>query len=166
MPGARPAHLVSLGASRRSAARHLGPVVRWELPPALRDADEIADYGATLGAARGGRAVSAAVVWDVPADDVARAAGVVEDCDALVCVADGAAEPALCALVCDMLAERYGRVLLVANRVRDDEAWAGRCAVTVPDSRLAAVLIARGRTPGGQVAEAVAKVAALVEEPG
>jgi hypothetical protein len=79
-------------------------------------------------------------------------------------VADAAAEPALCMLVCEMLAERHGRVLLVANRVHDDEGWIGRCAVAVPDSRLGALRIARGRSPGGEIAEALAQVAELAED--
>jgi hypothetical protein len=163
VPGARSAHLVSL--RRHAAGGRRGPrgVVAWELPPALWNADEVADYGATLArlAAGGGRA---AVVWDVRADDAARAARVMEECDAVVCVADGSAEPALCTLVCDMLAERYGRVLLVANRVRDEESWSGRCAVAVPESRLAAMLIGRGRAVGGVVAAAMSRIGALAEE--
>ena len=87
-----------------------------------------------------------------------------EAADAVVCIADGDAEPALSTLVCEMLAERVGRVLLVANRVRDQETWAGRASVEVPDSRLAALLIVRGRRPGGAFALAVARIAALVEE--
>jgi hypothetical protein len=55
-------------------------------------------------------------------------------------------------------------VILVANRVGDDEAWSGRCALAVPDSRLAALLLARGRTPGGPFGAAMARVAAVVEE--
>ena len=166
VPGARTAHLISLGPpGSGESGRSPAGVATWDLPPALCDPREISDYGETLGRLAAGSG-SAAVVWDVRADDVARSACLTEACDVLLCVADGAAEPALCALVCDMLAERYGRVLLIANRVRDDEVWASRCAVALPDSRLGALRIARGLTPGGQVAEAVAKVAALAEEPG
>jgi hypothetical protein len=163
VPGARSSHLIALGPGPGEGPRGQPGVTVWELPPALQNPDEIADYGATLGrlAAGGG---SAAVVWDVRADDVARAARVMEESDALVCVADGSAEPTLSSLVCDMLAERYGRVLLVANRVRDEDSWTGRCAVWVPESRLAALLIARGRVAGGAVGEAIARAAALVEE--
>jgi hypothetical protein len=159
-PG-RSAHLISLRPQPRD--RLPAGVGGWELPPALCDADEIADYGATLArlAAGGG---CAAVVWDVGADDVASAARVMERSDAVVCVADGSAEPALCGLVCEMLGERCRRVLLVANRVRDEDAWSGRCAVGVPESRLAALLIARGRAPGGAVAAALARLAALLDE--
>jgi hypothetical protein len=163
VPGGRSAHLVSLRAEPGGSRRAPPGVVAWELPPALRDADEIADYGATLGrlAAGGGEA---ALVWDVCADDVASAARLMQDCDAIVCVAAGSAEPALCTLVCDMLAERYGRVVLVANRVGDQDAWSGRSAVAVPDSRLAAILIARGRTPNGAVGAAMSHIAAIVED--
>src|SRR5439155_13602687 len=125
VPGARSAHLVSLRSEHGRGRRGTQRVVAWELPPALRDAAEIADYGATLARLAAGGS-EAAVVWDVRADDVARAARVMEACDAVVCVADASAEPALCTLVCDILAERYGRVLLVANRVRDEESWSGR----------------------------------------
>jgi hypothetical protein len=162
-PGSRAAHLVSL---RRDPAGDRPPagVATWQVPPALDDPSEIAEYGGTLArlAVGGGSAV---LVWDVQADDVPRAAGAIQASDVVVCVAEGTAEPALCALVGDMLAERYGsRVLLVANRVRDEEAWAGRCAVAVADSRLAAILIARGRAPGGAAGAAVARLAELVEE--
>jgi hypothetical protein len=86
-----------------------------------------------------------------------------QDCDAIVCVAAGSAEPALCTLVCDMLAERYGRVVLVANRVGDEDAWSRHAAVAVPESRLAAIVMARGRTPSGAVGAAMFHIAALVE---
>jgi hypothetical protein len=162
-PGARPAHLVSLAPAGDGPRGNLGPVVRWELPPALENAEELADYGATLARLAGARGI-AAVVWDIPSDELGRAAGVVEACGSLVCVAEASAEPVLCALVRDMLAERHGRVELIANRVREPEAWMGHCAVTVPESRLAAALIARGRAPGGAVGEALGRLAALVEE--
>jgi hypothetical protein len=160
VPGARSAHLLTLRPEARAARRAPPGVVAWELPPAMRLPREIADYGATLARlAEGGQ--KAAVVWDVRADEVACAAGVMEACDAIVCVATGSAEPALCSLVCDMLAERHGRVLLVANRVRDDEAWSGRCSVAVPEARFAALLLGLGRAPRGAVGEALARVAAL-----
>jgi hypothetical protein len=163
LPGSRASHLVSLRPDP-AGARPPSGVATWEVPPALDDPSEIAEYGGTLARlARGG--CSAAVVWDVPADDVPRAAGAIQSCDAVVCVAHGTAEPALCALVADMLADRYGRrVLLVANRVRDDDAWAGRCVVCLPDARVAAMLISRGRAPGGALGAAVERLAALVEE--
>ena len=160
VPGERSGHLVSL---RPDASRRAPPgVVAWDLPPALRSSAEIADYGATLARVAAGGDV-AALVWDVPADDVALATHLIEASDALVCVAEGSAEPALCSLVCDMLAERYGRVLLVPNRVRDDETWAAHGAVAVPESRFAAALIARGRAPGGALGDAFARLAAVVE---
>jgi hypothetical protein len=64
-----------------------------------------------------------------------------------------------------MIGERHGRALLVANRVRDDERWASRCAVAVPESRRAAWSIGRGRAPGGTVGGTLAQLAALLEEP-
>jgi hypothetical protein len=164
VPGIRSAHLISLGPGPGEAPRAPAGVSVWELPPALEAPEEIADYGATLGRLAAGGA-GAAVVWDVRADEVARATCVIEESAALVCVADGNAEPTLGNLVRDMLGERYGRVLLVANRVRDYEAWAGHCSACIPDSRLAALLIARGRAPGGPAGEAIARLAALVEEP-
>jgi hypothetical protein len=163
VPGVRSAHLASLRAEPGGARRAPPGVVAWELPPALHDAGEIADYGATLARLAAGRG-EAAVVWDVRADDVARAARTMEDCDALVCVAAGSAEPALCTLVSDMLGERYGRVVMVANRVGDEEAWSGRCAVAVPDARLAAIRIGRGRSAGGALGAAMSRIAAIVEE--
>jgi hypothetical protein len=163
VPGMRSGHLVSLRPCHGAARRRAAAVAMWELPPALQDPGEIADYGATLARLAGGGG-TAAVVWDVRADDAARAVRVMEACDTVVCVAEGSAEPALCALVRDMIAERYGSVLLVANRVRDRKRWAGRSSVAVPESRLGGLLIARGRAPGGAVGEALARIAALVEE--
>jgi hypothetical protein len=163
LPGSRSSHLVALRPDPGGVRPPKG-VATWEVPPALEDPSEIAEYGGTLARlARGsGRA---AVVWDVPADDVSRAAGAIQACEVVVCVADGEAEPALCALVSDMLGERYGRpVLLVANRVRDDDAWAGRCAVAMPDSRVAAMVISRGRAPGAAFGAAIERLTALVED--
>ncbi len=163
VPGTRPSHLVSIAAPGDRRRASLGPLVCWELPPALRGADELAGYGTTLARLASVRD-GAAVVWDVPCDEMPRASGLVDACDALVCVADGSAEPVLSSIVRDMLAERHGHVVLAANRVRDLESWSGRCTAAVPESRLAAALIARGRTPGGGVGEALARIAAIVEE--
>jgi hypothetical protein len=163
IPGTRPSHLVSFGPDGSGKRGNLGPVVRWELPPALREADELADYSTTLARLAGARA-GAAVVWDVPSEEMGRAGGVVEACDALVCVAEGSAEPVLCSLVRDMLAQRFGRVILVANRVREPEPWAGLCELLMAESRLTAALVARGRAPGGAMGEALGRLAAVVEE--
>lgn len=162
VPGARSAHLVTLRAGAGGIKSGPG-VVSWELPPALESPTEIAEYGAMLNRLAAGGA-AAAMVWDVCADEVARAAAVMNRCNAVVCVAHGSAEPALCALVRQMVAEKYAFVALVANRVRDHERWSGRCAVCVPDSRLAALMIARGRAPGGAVGQAMSRIAALVAE--
>jgi hypothetical protein len=163
LPGSRASHLVLLDPAAAGARSPAG-VATWEVPPALDDPSEVAEYGGTLARlAQGGGCAS--VVWDVRADRVPRAARAIQACDVVVCVADGTAEPALCKLVGEMLAERYGRrVLLVANRVRDDEAWAGRCAVCVPDARLAAISVGRGRAPGGAVGAALSRLAGLVED--
>ena len=162
VPGARGGHLLSLRPAPAGARAPSG-VSAWEVPSALDDPSEIAQYGGTLTRlARG--AGPAAVVWDVQADDVSRAAGAVAAADAVVCVADGSAESALCALVGDMLGERYGvRVIVAANRVRDQDEWSGRCAVALPESRLAAMRIARGRPPGGAVGDAIARLTTLLE---
>jgi hypothetical protein len=164
VPGLRSSHLVTIGAPSSGAPPQPPGIVRWELPVALQDAREIAEYSTTLArvAAGGGQA---AVVWDVRADHVHRATEVMQTSDAIVCVAEGSAEPSLCTLVCDMLAERYGRVLLVANRVGDAESWSGCCAAAIPDARLAALLLARGRKPGGALGESLARLASLLEEP-
>jgi hypothetical protein len=163
VPGARAGHLLSLRPAPAGTRAQSG-VTAWEVPPALEDPAEIARYGGTImRLARG--AGAAALVWDVQADDVPRAAGAIAAADAVVCVADGSAEPALCALVGDMLGERYGvRVLLAANRVRDQDEWSGRCVVALPDSRLAALRVGRGRPPAGGVGAAVERLAKILEE--
>ena len=66
----------------------------------------------------------------------------------LVCVAEGSAEPVLCSLVRDMLAQRFGRVMLVANRVRESEPWAGLCEILIAESRLTAPAV---KTPSSAV---------------
>ena len=67
----------------------------------------------------------------------------------LVAVADGRREPAVAAIVHGVLCRRHDQVVLVANRARDVDSWAARGAVCIPDSRLGAVLLARGhRAPG------------------
>jgi hypothetical protein len=164
VPGAREGHLVSLRPAP-AGARAPGGVSAWEVPPALDDPSEIAQYGGTLTRLARGARGAAAVVWDVQADDVPRAEGAIAAADAVVCVAAGSAEPALCALVGDMLAERYRvRVLIVANRVRDQDEWSGRCAAALPESRLGALRVGRSRPPGGVLGTAVGRLATLLEE--
>ena len=82
----------------------------------------------------------------------------------LVAVADGRREPALAALVRDALAARHERVVLVANRARDVTAWSECGALCVPDSRLGAWLVHRGRWPLGAVGAAFDALAVHVRE--
>jgi len=81
----------------------------------------------------------------------------------LVAVADGRREPAVAALVADVLRRRHGQVVLVANRVRDGHAWRDQGAVCIPDSRLGALLVARGRRPPGAMGAALDALAARIE---
>jgi hypothetical protein len=80
----------------------------------------------------------------------------------LVAVADGRREPAVAALVRDVLSQRHDLVL-VANRARDADAWREQGAVTVPDSRLGALLLARGHRPPGAMGAAFDTLAARLE---
>lgn len=80
----------------------------------------------------------------------------------LVAVADGRREPAVAALVRDVLSRRHD-VVLVANRARDAGAWREQGAVTVPDSRLGALLLARRHRPPGTMGAAFDALAARLE---
>ena len=82
----------------------------------------------------------------------------------LVVVADGRREPPLAAIVRDVLARRHERVVLVANRARDVQGWAGHGAVCVPESRLGAWLVGQGPRLAGTMRDAFAAVAVAVEE--
>ena len=82
----------------------------------------------------------------------------------LVAVADARREPPLAALVCGVLAERHERVVLIANRARDVEGWAGQGALCVPESRLGAWLLGRGRQAPGAMGGAFTEIAAAVQQ--
>ena len=80
----------------------------------------------------------------------------------LVTVADGRREPALALLVHGVLAARHPHVVLVANRVRDAEAWREAGAFCVVESRLGAWLLQRGRRPVGAMGEGFDALAAAL----
>jgi hypothetical protein len=82
----------------------------------------------------------------------------------LVAVADGRREAALAALVLEVLTKRHERVVLVANRVRDVSAWQAAGALCVPESRLGAWLLGRGRRPPGAMGAALAAIAVHVRQ--
>jgi uncharacterized protein (DUF3820 family) len=159
--GVRESHLLTLAGEGPDRAARAAAVTRWELPPALREPAEVAEYGETVGRLAGG---PAALVWDFSAADSGLAGAAIRASDCAVAVASGSAEPALAALVCSMLAERVGDVLLVANRVLDPDRWRGRCLAALPESRLGAFTAARGRMPGGELGLALRRLAAAVEE--
>jgi hypothetical protein len=81
----------------------------------------------------------------------------------LVAVADARREPAVALLVRDVLAQRHERVVVVGNRARDAAAWGACGAVVVPDARLGAVLVARGRRPPGSMGAAFEALALRVD---
>jgi hypothetical protein len=81
----------------------------------------------------------------------------------LVAVADGRREPALAVLVRGVLARRHEAVLLVANRVRDPEAWHGAGAFCIPESRVGAWLVQRRRRPAGAMREGFDALAAALD---
>ena len=161
VPGARPAHVITLsdGLSRQPTPRALAGGAVWEVPLALAEPGEVAEYGAALGGLAGRPSV---VVWDVPAGEAGRADLVACDAQTVVVVVPGAGEPALGELLGRMLAERFGRVLVVANRA-DPAKWRGRADACLPESRIAARLAVRGRPPGGAYAEALGELTALLE---
>lgn len=160
----RSVHLVAVGASGKKAVRVFGTRAGgspWDTT-GLIDPRAGADYGSVL--ARLGHR-PAAVVWDVPPGEIAGAAEVVTRADVILAVAPGSGEPAFAEVVGGILAERFGQVVLVANAAREPARWSGRAAVCVPESRLGAVLAARGRRPAGAFGAALEEMAALVERP-
>ena len=74
--------------------------------------------------------------------------------DHVVLVAPAAAEPALAAVVAGSLGRIGPSPLVVVNRLgetagEEADRWAGRAAVTLPESRASARLALAGRDPGG-----------------
>jgi hypothetical protein len=156
--GGAQGHVVTLrapgdGSSRGHASRGGGYV--WDLPGGLHDPAEVAEYGRLVGRLAGG----SGVVWDVPATELQRVREL--EPSLTVLVVPGQSQPALAELVAETLRERLPELLVVANRVRSSERWSGLAAICVPDSRLGALLAARGRRPGGRMGEALARLAEL-----
>jgi hypothetical protein len=161
LPGVRPAHVIALDRSP-TAAHSLeiaGGGSGWEVPAALADGAEVAEYGAMVSRLAGR---PAAIVWDVAASEVGRAHALACAADVVVAVVVGESEPALGELLGEMLGARFGRVLVVANRA-DPDRWRRRTAACLPDSRLGALLAGRGRRAGGALGGALAELAALVD---
>jgi hypothetical protein len=158
---ARPACLVAFDPGARADERLPGPVDVRAVPAALVDPQEATAYGATA-ARLVGEGVAAAVIWDVGAGEAARGGPAIERSGVLVAVAAGSGEPALAGLVRDVLCENGRRVLLVCNRPQDD-AWSRWADVCLPDSRLGAAWIRRGRSPGGGLAAAIVQLAAMAQ---
>jgi hypothetical protein len=161
--GARRGHLLAVGGSRRRTGLGrgaLGESSLWEVPAGLHDGEQLAEYGSMVARLGGERA---ALVWDVPPCEVERAAPAAARADVVLAVAPGSGDPALAEVVCSMLAERFGRVVLVANGVSERASWSGCAAVCVPGSRWGALLAGRGRRPAGAFGAALEELAALVE---
>jgi hypothetical protein len=97
--------------------------------------------------------------------EVARAEVVCHRPNLTVLVVPEDVEPALVSVVTGIVSARLGRVVVVANRVRDRERWTGRAALCMPDSRLGAVLAERGWMPLGALGAALARLAEIVAEP-
>jgi hypothetical protein len=102
----------------------------------------------------------APVVLDLPADG--SAAGVAAVAERIVVVAPAAAEPALLDAVAGVVG---GSPVKAANRVTDQDAWAGRADLLLPDSRLAVRAAAMGARPLGALGSAIAALADALEMP-
>jgi hypothetical protein len=83
--------------------------------------------------------------------------------DVLVAVADRTGVPVLAGLVIERLAQRHPHVVLVANRPDDPHEWERAGALCLPQSRLAVVLLARGRRPWGPFGVAIRHLARAVQ---
>jgi hypothetical protein len=146
------------------AAARLGRAVERALPTRTRAVGRICltaagpDFGPLVDAGRG----LAPLVLDV--GDPGQAGVAASLVDALVLVAGPALEPALAAVVSAALVRIGPEPVVVFNRDRgDSDRWAGRCALTLPDSRLGAQLALAGREPRGDLGRGVARLADLVD---
>lgn len=84
----------------------------------------------------------------------------------LVVVAGSDGVPVLASMVTERLGERRPRLVLVANRPDDPHEWERAGAVCLPNSRLGALLISRGRRPLGPFGSALRDLARVVREEG
>jgi hypothetical protein len=123
-----------------------------------------AECGASTVAAGLARALSLAGVSHAHVTEVAPAELVGHSPDLTVLVVPGDVEPALVSLVTGIVGARLGRIVVVANRVRDRDRWVGRSSLCVPDSRIGAVLAGHGRISPGQLGDAFARLAEIVVE--
>ena len=116
-------------------------------------ADRAALAGATL--------YLAPLVIDVA--DAREAAGAAAMADTVMIVGTPAHEPSLSAVLAQSLARVGPEPVVVLNRGRGDEAWAGRQVQRLPESRMGAQLALAGREPRGELGRAVAELADLLE---
>jgi hypothetical protein len=103
-------------------------------------------------------------VWDLAMHEVGRARDLADRLDAVVLVAGASTEPALAEAAAQMLRQDFLRLLLVANRVTDPSRWHDRADLCLPQSRLGAALVSRGRWPVGAFGAALRQLGELVEE--
>jgi hypothetical protein len=103
----------------------------------------------------------APVVLDVPAGEAPGVAAAAAHM--VVLVAPAAAEPALAEMAAAGLARTGPEPVLVVNRGPAGERWAGRAALTMPESRAGARLALAGREPGRGLGAAVAELADLCD---
>jgi hypothetical protein len=158
--GAAQGHVVSLLPSGEGSSLRRGGGCVWDLPGNLHDAVEVAEYGRLVGRLAAG----STLIWDVPASELQRVREL-EPAPAVL-VVPGQSQPALAELVAETLRGRLPELLVVANRVRSPQLWSGLAAICVPDSRLGALLAARGMRPGGGMGEALARLAELIRTRG
>jgi hypothetical protein len=102
-------------------------------------------------------------VRDFATDELNRARDLAQRLDVLVVVAGPDTEPALAEVAAQMLCDDFRRLLLVANRVTDIPRWHDRADICIPQSRLGAALVSRGRWPVGAFGAALRQLSELVE---
>jgi hypothetical protein len=115
--------------------------------------------GLSVGA--GASTVALGLALELPGDrvDDGRAPG---PGGVLVAVAGRSGLPVLAHLVSERLAQRHGRVVLVANRPEDPGEWSRAGVICVPHSRLAVALLSRGRRTRGVFGASLRDVARAV----
>jgi len=145
------------------AAGRLGRAVQRSLPSQTRAVGRLCltaagpDQTRLVDAARD----LAPLVLDVT--DPAQTAVAASLVDAVVVVGAPTAEPSLAAVLSDSLSRVGPEPVVVLNRDRDRDArWEGRCALTLPESRMGAQLALAGREARGDLGRAVARLADLL----
>jgi hypothetical protein len=127
-----------------------------------REPIEVCVVGACPGCGVSTVASGLRLVLDSPV--VERSHVVTDPVASVVLVTPGSGHPPIAELLASLLRERVAHLLLVANRVSDENRWNGLADACLPESRFGAALTARGRHPPGSFGVALRQLGALVAQ--